>query len=507
MDSAKVTSNARFNVNVSNLKQQAVQGAAATGVSQACCYFLRFGSTIVLARLLTPADFGLIAMASAVIAFLSYGGDFGLSQATIQKPDVTHSQLSALFWTNVALGILLAVATAASAPLLAWFYNEDRLVWITYALATAFVFKGLTVQHHAILTRMMRFKALAVVQIVSILAGVILAVFAALFGLGYWSLVMLYLGTQFISLVAVWGLCDWRPGIPRDRAGVGQMLTFGGNLTAFNFMTALTRHLDQILIGGRWGAHQLGLYTKAFQLVLVPLGQIFMPLGNVVVPALSRLQDDVPRYRRYYGKIISLLAYTTMPVLVVIGVMAEEIVLLVLGSKWQESAVILQVLCIAAFGRPIVYASHWVCISTGKAKRLAQWGLISTPLICASFLIGLPWGPVGVALAYTVCVHALNFPTLWFLFRSTPVSVGDAVGAFWRPALASAAIWPALWLVKGALSEPGSWDGIIITLLSGLAAFLVVLIGWPKARAEAFELIAHVKMLKARALPVNPVVN
>ena len=287
-----------------DLKGRSVRGGAVTMAGQGVRFFLQMGSTVVLARLLTPQDFGLIAMVTAVTGFVMMFKDMGLSMATVQRAEVNHAQISTLFWINVTLSLGVMLVTAALAPAIAWFYGEPRLTWITLALAGAFIFGGLTIQHQALLRRNMRFGTLALIGIISMVMGIVAAIIAAWYGAGYWALVIMQLAGAITGAIAVWVVCGWRPGLPVRRSGVREMLAFGGNLTGFNVINYFARNADNLLIGKFWGSGPLGLYSKAYGLLMLPLRQINAPLSAVAIPALSRLKDEPERYRNYYIKAV-----------------------------------------------------------------------------------------------------------------------------------------------------------------------------------------------------------
>ncbi len=290
------------------LKQRSVRGGAVTLVAQAIKFVLRMGSTVVLARLLSPEDYGLIGMATVVIGFVQLFKDLGLSAATVQKSEINHQQVSTLFWINLIISFAIALLVIALAPLVARFYDEPLLRGITMALAITFIFGGLTVQHQALLQRQMRFAALAKIEIISMLVGVIVAVASAWYGLGYWALVHMQIATVITNAIAVWLSCSWRPGLPSQDSAIKSMLAFGGNLTGFRLVNYFSRNLDNLLIGRYWGSQQLGLYAKAYQLVLLPIEQINSPVNSVALPTLSSLQSEPEKYSKYYYKAILLRA-------------------------------------------------------------------------------------------------------------------------------------------------------------------------------------------------------
>jgi PST family polysaccharide transporter len=226
-----------------------VRGGATTMIGQCSKFLLQTTSTIVLARLLTPADFGMIAMVTAVIRFADLFKDLGLSMATIQKSEINHDQISTLFWINIIFSLMISLLTTAMSPIIAWFYNQPQLISITIALSVVFVFGGLAVQHQSLLQRQMRFKELVGIQIISMLAGILAAIVAANYGFGYWALVIMQIMAAIFNALGVWLLCSWRPGRPSWNVGVGSMLNFGFNLTGATILNYFARNLDKVQIG------------------------------------------------------------------------------------------------------------------------------------------------------------------------------------------------------------------------------------------------------------------
>ena len=420
------------------LERRSVRGGAVTLASQATRFVLGTGSTVVLARLLTPADFGLIAMVAPITGFIGLFKDLGLSMATVQRESVTHDQVSTLFWVNVALSLALMAVTMAIAPAVGAFYGDPRATLVTVALAALFLFGGLTAQQQALIQRQMQFGRLATVEIVSLAAGVAAGIAAAWQGFGYWALVVLQATSAAITMMMVWLISGWRPGRPRRGAGIRSMIRFGGGLTGFNVVNYLARNLDNVLIGRFIGAGALGLYSRAYGLLLLPIRLIRSPISAVAVPSLSRLQGDAPRYRRYVRKALALITFLSMPLVGFSAVAAEHIILLVLGEQWVGAVTVFRVLAFAALVQSFNVVTGWVYTSLGQTVRWFRWGLFSSTVIAASFVVGLPWGIEGVAVAYTAAVYLLFYPSLWFCFRRAPVSPGDIAAVVWRPLVATA---------------------------------------------------------------------
>ncbi|KPJ66660.1 MAG: hypothetical protein AMJ43_07455 [Coxiella sp. DG_40] len=457
-----------------DLKERSVRGGAVTIVAQAASFFLHMGSTVVLARLLTPQDFGLIAMVAAVTNFAMMFKDIGLSMATVQKPDINHTQVSTLFWINVATGMVIAACLVALAPAVASFYGNARLTPVTMALAGTFVFGGLTVQHQALLSRHMRFFSLSLISIIAMAIGVAAAIVAGILGAGYWSLVIMYLVIAAGTALGTWIAVPWRPCLPRNRTGVREMLGFGGNVTAFNFVNYFARNMDNILIGKFCGAGALGLYSKAYGLLMLPISQIRRPLTSVAVPALSRIQDDPKRYTSYYSKLVLVLSFVSMPLTVFLAVCSRSIIHLLLGDQWLEASGIFQILAITAFIQPTWSTVGLVLLSLGQSRRYLRFGLINSLGVVTSFAVGIRWGAMGVAAAYAVANYLILFPSLWYCYRGTPISIRTFLRAIIRPVIASVVTVSVIVVARRLLVSQHDITVVSVCLGIGISAYLLV---------------------------------
>jgi O-antigen/teichoic acid export membrane protein len=420
-----------------DLKGRTVRGGAVTLVSQGGNFLLSLGSTAVLARLLTPADFGLIAMATALTALADMFKDAGLSSATVQRADITHEQISTLFWINVTLSLLLTLAVAALAPGVAWLYSEPRLTYITLSLSTLFILGGLTTQHRALLRRQMRYGTLAWIAMVSKSFGIATAIVAAAIGAHHWALVSMLAVTALVNAILVWIVSPWRPGPPVRGSGVKPMLAFGLGLSGSSFMSFLRRNIDGVLIGMFYGTVPLALYKKAYQILLLPIMQINAPISGVAIPTLSRLQNSPIRFRAAYCRAMTLVTAINMPVIAFFGVMAHEVVQVVLGEQWVEAAAIFLALVPAACMGTLNRAGGWVFVSLGRSGKQFLANTCMTIAAVLAVLVGLAWGPHGVAVAVSI-TYVLCMPALFaYAFQDTPLRLRDLGNSIWRPAVAA----------------------------------------------------------------------
>jgi O-antigen/teichoic acid export membrane protein len=391
----------------SDLKARSVRGGLLTLTSQASQFLISTIATVVLARMLVPADFGLVAMVTAITGLGQGFADLGLSEATIQRENISHKQVNTLFWINVGIGLALTLVTVALAPVMAWFYRDSRLQSIAIVVSLTFLIGGLRVQHDALLRRQMRFLSLAIRDVAAWVVGVCVAVTLAWRGAGYWAIVILPLTVNLTVMLLSWAMVRWVPGLPRRDAEVRSMIAFGGNVATSYLLINLLRSADTVLIGRYWGAGLLGLYSRAFNLMMLPLKQINIPAGNVAIPAFSRLQDDPERMARYFLSTINLMTWIAAPIFGFLFVAAKPVIVLVLGKQWIEAAPVFKILGISALGHLVWGSIIWLFISRGQSGRLLKLTLITSPILVASYAIGLPFGIKGVAFTGSVGVIAI----------------------------------------------------------------------------------------------------
>ncbi len=451
------------------LKGRAVRGAAVTLVAQAVSLVMYTVGTAVLARRLGPGPYGLVLKVTALVSFVTTLRDFGLAQAMVQRKELTHEETSTLFWVNASLSVAACAVTAALAPVVAWFYGDPKLTVVTLAIAGTVLVEGLCVQHSAILRRQMRFLALAATTQASLAVGYVAGITAAYLKMGYWSLVIMQAANVVACTAGMWIVTGWRPGRAVFGKGVREMLAFGAHLAAFNVPGFFGRCLDQILIGRSQGDRWLGLYSKAQNILTLPVRQISSPVATVAVPTLSRLQAQPERYRNYYLSALSLIAFLVVPLSAACIVFSEETVRVFLGKSWADAAWIFRLMGIGAVAMPLTSTTGWLFVSRGRGNELLKYGTIGVVVTVASFIIGLPWGARGVALAASCATLAWTPFGTHFAVRGTGITLGDAFGALVQPLLAAAAA-SAVALALKCLAAAGEWN-VFLTLGVGCAIF------------------------------------
>jgi O-antigen/teichoic acid export membrane protein len=416
-----------------DLRERTIRGGFARVTAQTIFFVLRIGALMVLARLLDPKEFGLVGMVTAFTGVLNLFRDFGLSSAAVQRANVSEEQHSTLFWINVLAGVILGLLLSAFAPLIARFYHEPRLLLVTIVLASGFVFNAAGVQHSALLQRQMRFTALALIQVISLVLSTALGIGLAVAGYGYWALVALSVTLPLISTVCFWWATSWIPGMPRRNIGLRPLIRFGSTVTINSLVIYFAYNLDKVFLGRYWGAEVLGLYGRSYQIISIPTDNLNSAVGEVAFAALSRVQDEPKRLKSYFLKGYSLVVALTVPITIIIALFSKDLVLVILGAKWLPAAPILQYLAPTILIFALMNPVGWLLASTGMVGRCLKIGLVILPVVTAGYLIGLPHGPNGVAIAFSAAMTLLAVPlTIWGV-RGTVISFRDVVGTAVQP--------------------------------------------------------------------------
>jgi len=435
---------------------------------------------MVMARLLIPEDFGLVGMITAWTGFLGLFRDAGLSMATVQRASITRAQTSMLFWINLLVGGLLALISAATAPILVGFYHEPRLLWATIVLGLSFVFNGAEVQHRALLQRDMRFAVLTFIHIASILASIAVGVSMATAGLGYWALVGMTLCVHAVSFLGVWIAGAWVPDLPRRGAEVWSMLTYGGLVTLDSVIVYVAYNTDKVLLGRFWGADTLGIYGRAYQLINLPTENFNTTIGQVAFPALSRLQNDPQRLRKYFLKCYGLFLSLVMPITLGCGLFAEDIIRVFLGAKWDAAVPVFRLLAPTIFTFALINPLAWLLLAIGRAKRSLMISLVLAPVVMLSYAAGLRFGPNAVAAGFSIGTTLLAVPVIIWATRGTAITAVDTLKEIMRPffsiaigAGAAKATWGFTHLIASPLLRLIAANSILFSVYAIVLLFVM----------------------------------
>jgi O-antigen/teichoic acid export membrane protein len=444
-------------VEVHDIKRAALRGGLAKLISQGGSFALRLGFMVAAARLLQPEDFGIVAMVTVVTAILDLFTSAGLSSAAVQRSTINNDQISTLFWINIAVGVTLSILCVLIAPLLVAFYHEPRLLWVTTVMGAGFLFNSVGVQQVALLQRQMRYVTLAKIEFSCQLASLGLGLCLALAGYGYWALVAAAITLPAAMTACTWTATGWIPGRPRWDDGIRSMLHFGGTVTINGVISYMTYNFDKFIVGRVWGANALGYYGVASQLINTPTANLNMALGGVTFSALSRLQNDPVRFRSYFLKGYSLNVSLTLPITLFAAVFAHDIIVVVLGQKWVEAAVIFQMLAPSVLFFGLVNPLGWILWASRRHVRSLKLALVIAVLVLAGCLIGLPYGPKGVAMGFSAAMVLWLIPQIVWCLHGTTITPLDLLRASSRPLLSTVlavALAYAALVCWGSLSTP-----------------------------------------------------
>ncbi|MFC9350476.1 lipopolysaccharide biosynthesis protein [Arthrobacter sp. NPDC057013] len=401
--------------------RRAARGGLITLAGQAAKLALLLLNLVVLGRLLTPLDFGLVAMVTAVVGVAELVRDFGITTASIQVKYLSRSQKNNLFWTNVTLGLLLAGAAALLSQPLAAFYGDARLQAITLAFSGIFILNGVQAQYQVELTRLLRFKTLTITDVASNATGLCIAVITAMLGAGYWSLIFMQLSTAAFLLLSRVTFTKWIPGLPDRQGSITDFLRYGGNLGFAQFVNYLSANAPSVLIGYAFGPGALGAYSRASQIASLPVNQVFGPLTNVALTTLVPLLD-----RRKFNRAIRvmqlLLGYVASIGFSFAIVFAPNIVKLLLGDQWSSASPLLQILAVGTTFQATTYVSYWVFLATSRTASLLRYNLVTKGIVLTLTIIGTIWGAHGMVWGYSVgLITSWPISLLWMRTLGVPI--------------------------------------------------------------------------------------
>jgi O-antigen/teichoic acid export membrane protein len=456
-----------------SLRRTAIRGVGAAIAGQASNFLVGLGSVVVLARLLTPSDFGIVTMVTTFgLLFRSFGLN-GFTELILQREDLTHRLTSNFFWIEVSIGGMLMVAFASAGPSLAHFYHSAAVARVTEGMSLMIGIGSLGWIHLGLLQRAMHFRTTALINFVGQLVLVIVSISLALAGWHYWALVWGVVAQSAAITVGAWLGCRWAPGWPGRISGTGSGFRFAMSVYwhfAFNY---LTRNTDNLLVGWRYGARALGFYKRAYDLFVLPETQLLMPMSAVVVSTLSRIKRDREQFHRYFLRAISVLALLGMGIGADFALVGKDLIRILLGPGWEEAGRIFALFG-PGIGVMLLYDTHgWIHLSIGRPERWFYWGLIEFVCTASLFLLTLRWGPSGIALAWTMSFFLLMFPGFWYAGKPIGLTMGAVLAVIWRFFAASVAAGCATALVIRAVPHFAMLGGAPLALARTISVSVV----------------------------------
>jgi polysaccharide transporter, PST family len=442
------------------LKRLAVRSAGVTIFSGSIALAIQVIATVVLARLLTPLDFGLVAMVTTFSLLLMNFGGNGFTEVVVQREEMNHAIASDLFWINLSGGTLLTIGFAAAGALLAKFFEEPQVQKIAVGMSASIFLSSTSVLHLALLRRAMRFSAVSINDIVARAISVVVSVALGFAGWGYWALVAGACALPLSTTVGAWILCRWMPGPPRRVSGISAMLWYAIHTYGRFSLNYCVRNTDNLLVGWRFGAHSLGYYKKAYDLFALSANQLVSSTTLVAVSALSRIRNDRAEYRRYLLGAMSVVTFLGMGLASDLTLIGRDLIRLLLGRGWGEAGQIFTFFA-PGIGAMILYGTHgWIHLSIGRADRWFRWGIVELIVTGLLFVGGLHWGPEGIAMAWCASFWILTIPAMWYAGKPIELGIGTVLSAVWKSTVASVLAGLATGLIFFKLVSLSSVSGV-----------------------------------------------
>jgi PST family polysaccharide transporter len=476
---------------VESLRERVIIGIGWTTLNRISQQGLKFAISVLLARLLTPEAFGLVGMIVVFTGFASLFADAGFGAALVQREEIEERHLSSVFWLQAGLGILLTLMLAAIAPLVAQFYGEPVLEVLTMFVAIQFTIESLGTVQTALFRRKMDFKKITIVKLVATVVSGGVAIVLALLDYGVWSLVWQTVLNTTADVAAVWILSSWYPQFLFRRSAIRELLSYSGNLLGFNAINYWTRNSDDLLIGRYVGSAGLGIYNRAYETMMLPIYLIRGIIGEVMFPTLSRLQKDVDHVRRVYLRATRTIGFISIPMMCGLMVVAESFVLALFGPKWEAVVPVLRVLCLIGIKQPVSSTTGWIFKSQGRTDQMFYWNLVVSTATVLSFIVGVQWGVLGVAIAFTIRGYLLHYHGIVIPGRLIDLSFGKF---HWNLAGIAGCSFAMMGLVSGlgTLLPPtwGHWLRLLVQVPFGMIVYWGLAHGFGlQAYHEALDLL------------------
>lgn len=415
-----------------SLRQKVVRSLSWNLLGRVGTQIFQQAFNIALARMLTPKEFGVIGMLLVFTGFAQILSDGGLNSALIYFQDAMDDHYSTAFWLQLCIGLILGGAFFAFAPGLAWFYGIPILKPLTRVAASVFVLQAIGQTQYAALCKTYQFRKIATVTTVATAVSGLLAVFLAWHGLGVWALAWQMISLPACMSAGFWLVSNWRPRFRFSIKLAKELGAYGYYLVGHGWLNYWTRNGDNLTIGKVFGALPLGIYSRAYSLMLLPLNNIASVVGQVMFPALSEMQSDIVRFGRTYVKATQVIALVSFPLMAGLGVLSGPVVALLYGEKWNEVAPLLRIMSLIGLGQSIIFPVAWVYSGLGKTRTQFQLSVFLLFAFAIAMFVGIRYGLLGVVYAYFVWAALSGYLNLLIVGKFLEVSMWKILSSVGR---------------------------------------------------------------------------
>ena len=469
------------------MRERILSGIAWKVVSQLFRQGSRIAVAIILARLLTPHDYGLAAMVLVFSSLVIIFADMALGAALVQREELSEDDRSTVFWTSAAVGVVFTILGFVLAGPIAAFYGEPEVAPLFAVFSLSFVVTALGTTQTALLSRDMDFKSLELRMMAGTAVGGVIGVWLALDGYGAWAIIGQQLAIAGVSTTLLWALSPWRPRFTFSLQTLRSLWGFSAGVFGSRMLFYLNRNADNVLIGRFLGPASLGIYAVAYNVMLAPLSRIAQPVVEVLFPAFSRMQDDKPRMASAWLRGNRLIGAITIPAMLGLIVVAPEFVSVVLGERWSEATPVIQLLAWVGLLQSLQRLNSSILMACDRARTLLWYSVVVLVASLAAFVVGLQWGIVGVAAAYAASSTVVELYYTWLTASTLGVSVWSLARSLSGVVQASLGMLVCVLIARVALVDRGVSDVGLLLLLTalGIATFTVLCL-WraPELRGE-----------------------
>jgi polysaccharide transporter, PST family len=429
-----------FFVNIIELKEKAVRSAVINVFTNNIRFVLQTAGVIVLARLLTPSDFGKVAMVTVFSMWLMNFGFNGFVEYILQKKTIAKEEINSIFWLHIFISLILVIIFAGCGRYLSNFYSEPEVGNIALVMSASFILYALYTCHTAVLQHEMKFGYLAATGLAATIISFLLAICAALNGLGYWAVVIRQLSEILVDVILVWLARPWKPEGPKEIAKALPALNYAIKVYLNFSLNHFSKTIDKILLGKIHGSTMLGNYDRACHFSQVPTIQLLSPLSGVALATMSKLKHDGKQLENYYIKSVSIMSFIGTVVSVVLMLTASDVVLLILGPEWFATGRILMALSPAVAATLVSRTAGWLHLSLGKPERWLRWNIVSLGATVSVYIMAVAYGAVAMGIGYSAAAIVLLYPCLWFAGRPIQLSVKRVFLSTWAHFLSGSII-------------------------------------------------------------------
>ena len=481
-----------------SLAKSTILGISWSSISQFGRQGIQDVTTLILAALLLPSDFGLMAIALIFVGFLNLFRDVGMSAAVIHKEELSESLLSSIFWMNLLFGLILALVIFLSAPYVAVFYNERRIDPILKVLSSTFLIMAFSLLQKALLEKNLKFKQLARIELIAVIFGSSSGIVLAIMGYGVWSLVFQSILNTLITTILLWKESDFRPKLNYSYVELKSLLGYSLNLAGYNLFNYFVRNSDYLLIGKFLGNDALGHYYLAYKIMLYPVQNISGVISRVLFPIYSSIKTDLEKFRLIYVKISRTIALITFPLMVGIFIISRPFVITFFSSHWDHNLLITLIMILSPIGMIQALASTTgsIYMSIGKTNIMFLWGVVTGIVYVSGFLIGIQFGVLGVAISYLITTIIFLIPVFHIPFRFISLDSGlffKSLKSIFLSSLIMLTIDYSLLLIIASIGVNPIFQ-LIIVIPGGILIFLLTL--WILDKNIMLELVSRLKQLK-----------